>query len=103
MTNNNKDYINNSLTYKYFGKKVIKNKKLHNTLIAFEELLNIKKNIKKIFNTDDPQKIKKMIGKSINNTTVTIKDFEYSNLINKNYKKFYLKCKKILEEKKNEL
>ena len=99
---NNKKYILNSLSYKYFGNNLLKSKKLSDTLISLEELLNIKKNIKKMFNTDNPQEIKNLLGLEINNITVSIKDIKYVKLIDKKYKKIYIKCKKLLE-KRNEI
>lgn len=93
------DLITNSLTYKYFGKNLLKNKKYRDILISFEEILNIKKNIKKIFNTDDTVKIKELIGTSVNGKIITKKDFEYVQLINNTYDTLYAKCKKLLGEK----
>lgn len=88
----------NNLLKKYFNNNLLKNKKLKLTLMAFEEILKIKKNIKKIFNTTDPLKIKNMIGKKINDVEITEKDFQYSELIEKNYENLYKKCKKILKK-----
>lgn len=86
-----------NLLKKYFNKKLLKNKKLKLTLMAFEEILKIKKNIKKIFDTTDPLKIKNLIGKKINNIEVSKKDFDYSLLIEEKYQELYKKCKKILK------
>ncbi|HFL8819493.1 MAG TPA: hypothetical protein V7792_01230 [Candidatus Azoamicus sp. OHIO2] len=86
-----KNFIHTSLTYKYFGKKILKNKKTRDILITLEELLVIKKNIKKLFNTDNPREIKNLIGQTINNKIITERDFKYSNLIDQTYKKIYNK------------
>jgi len=94
------NFILNSKTYKFFDKKILKDKEVRDTLISFEELLNIKKNIRNMYNTDDPDKIKKLIGKEINGIMVTEKDFNYSLLIYNTYKNLYTKCKKLLEERK---
>lgn len=99
MTNEN-DFFLKSKTYKYFEKDMLEDKNKRDILIAFEELLNIKKNIKNMYNTNDPNEIKKMIGEKKNNIEITEKDYEYSLLIEEKYKDIYQKCKKILEEKK---
>lgn len=90
----------NSRVSKYFDKNILKDKQLRDTLVSFEELLTIKKNIKNMYDTNDPDKIKKLIGKSVNGITVTEKDFEYVLLISDTYKNLYNKCKKLLEDKK---
>lgn len=82
----------------FFKENIKKNKKNIKTLMSFEEILLIKKNIRKIYKTDNPEKIKNMIGKKINNICVTEKDFEYSQLINNTYNNLYEKCKNILEK-----
>lgn len=84
----------------FFKKNIVKNEENVKLLIAFEEILLIKKNIRKIFNTDDPEKIKTMIGKKVNNTKIVEKDFKYSELINNTYNDLYEKCKKLLEKSK---
>lgn len=93
MNQNNRKII----LKKYFNKNLLKNKKLKLTLMSFEEILKIKKNIKKIFNTTDPIKIKNMIGKKINNIEINEKDFNYALLIENKYQQLYKKCKKILK------
>lgn len=90
----------NSNAYKYFDKNVLTDKVVRDTLISFEELLSIKKNIRSIYNTDDPDEIKLLIGKTINSVKVTQKDFEYVLLIADTYKNLYCKCKKLLEDKR---
>ena len=94
------DFILNSKTYKFFDKSLLKDKEIRDTLISFEELLNIKKNIRSMYETDDPKKIKTLIGKEINGVVVTEKDFDYTILISNTYKNLYAKCKKILEDNK---
>ncbi|HIH2762312.1 MAG TPA: hypothetical protein ACYCC8_01350 [Candidatus Azoamicus sp.] len=56
------EIFSKSKTYKYFEKEVLNDKIKRDMLVSFEELLNIKKNIKNIYNTDDPNEIKKLIG-----------------------------------------
>ena len=56
---NENDFFLKSKTYKYFEKNLLKNKDIRDTLISLEELLNIKKNIKNIYNTNDQEEIKK--------------------------------------------
>lgn len=90
---------NTNLIQKYFKKYLNENKNLKDKILAFEEILIIKKNIRKIFNTDNPYEIKKLIGKNINNTNITEKDYKYAKLIDDTYKKIYIDCKKILEYK----
>lgn len=92
----NKNFIYESLAYKYFGKDLFKNKDLRDTLLALEELLIIKKNIRKIFNTDNPGKIEQLIGNKINNVIIQSKDAEYSKLIDDTYKKTHEHCKLLL-------
>jgi len=93
-----KDNVFKNRVSQYFGDKILEDKSIRDTLISFEELLNIKKNIRNMFNTDDPMKIKSFIGKKINNVLVTQKDFEYSFLIFNKYNELYLKCKKLLKK-----
>ncbi len=100
--NNNNQNIYNSLTHKYFDKNILKKEKIRDALISFEELLNIKKNIKKTFKTDKPDELKKLIGKKINNIIVQEKDFKYAKIIEDSYKKIYELCKKLLK-KENEI
>lgn len=92
------DFFLNSKTYKFFDKDILKDKEIRDTLISFEELLSIKKNIKSIYNTDDPDKIKMLIGKTINGIVVTEKDFNHALLIYNTYKNLYNKCRKLLKE-----
>ena len=61
MVNENEIFLK-SKTYKYFEKDILKDKTKRDILVAFEELLNIKKNIKNIYDTDNPDEIKKLIG-----------------------------------------
>lgn len=84
----------------FFKKNIIKNEENIKLLISFEEILLIKKNIRKIFDTDNPEQIKTMIGKKIKNINITEKDFEYANIIYESYNDLYEKCKKILEKSK---
>jgi len=95
---NENDFFLKSKTYNYFEKNLLKNKNIRDTLISLEELLNIKKNIKNIYNTDDPEEIKKNIGQTINNLTITDKDYEYAKLIDEKYKSIYEKSKTILNQ-----
>lgn len=94
------DVIFNSKAYKYFDKNLLKDKDLRDTLVSFEEVLSIKKNIRSMYNTDDPEKVKSLIGKNINGMEVKEKDYEYVLLIFNTYKNLYDKCKKLLEETK---
>lgn len=96
---NDNDFFLKSKTYKYFEKNILKDKNKRDILVAFEELLNIKKNIKNMYDTTDPNEIKKMIGEKKNNIDITEKDYEYALLIEEKYKDIYKKCKEILEEK----
>jgi len=90
----------NSKSYKYFDKDLFKDKTFRDTLVSFEELLTIKKNIRSMYNTDNPDEIKSFIGKSVNGIEIKDRDYEYVLLISNTYKTLYDKCKKILEEKK---
>lgn len=92
------DMFLKSKTYKYFEKKILNDKIKRDILVSFEELLNIKKNIKNIYDTDNPNEIKNLIGKIKKNITVTEKDYEYALLIDEKYKIIYKKCKEILQE-----
>ncbi|HIH2763273.1 MAG TPA: hypothetical protein ACYCC3_01305 [Candidatus Azoamicus sp.] len=94
---NENEIFSKSKTYKYFEKNILKDKTKRDILVSFEELLNIKKNIKQIFETDDPDEIKKIIGNEKKNITITEKDYEYALLIDEKYKTMYKKCKDILE------
>lgn len=94
------DVILNSRAYKYFDKNLLKDKDLRDTLVSFEEVLSIKKNIRSMYNTDDSEKVKSLIGKNVNGVEVKEKDYEYVLLISNTYKNLYDKCKKLLEEKK---
>lgn len=94
------DVILNSRAYKYFDKNLLKDKDLRDTLVSFEEVLSIKKNIRSMYNTDDSEKVKFLIGKNVNGVEVKEKDYEYVLLISNTYKNLYDKCKKLLEEKK---
>lgn len=96
---NEDEVILNSRVYKYFGKNILEDKFLRDTLISFEEVLSIKKNIRSMYNTDDPEKVKFLIGKTVNNIDVKMKDYEYVLLIFNTYKSLYNKCKKLLKEK----
>lgn len=90
------DVFLKSKAYKYFSSEMKDSKIIRDTLIAFEEVLNIKKNIRSIYNTDDPEKIKLLIGTDINGINVTNKDLNYVVLINDTYNTLYDKCKKLL-------
>lgn len=92
------DMFLKSKTYKYFEKKILNDKIKRDILVSFEELLNIKKNIKNIYDTDNPNEIKNLIGEKKKNITVTEKDYEYALLIDEKYKIIYKKCKEILQE-----
>jgi len=92
------DFFLNSKAYKYFDKNILKDKLVRDTLISFEEVLSIKKNIISMYNTDDPIKVKSLVGKTVNNLIITQKDFEYVLLISNTYNDLYSKCKKILED-----
>ncbi|HIH2762642.1 MAG TPA: hypothetical protein ACYCC7_01280 [Candidatus Azoamicus sp. MARI] len=92
------EIFSKSKTYKYFEKEVLNDKIKRDMLVSFEELLNIKKNIKNIYNTDDPNEIKTLIGEKKNNVLVTEKDYNYALLIEEKYKMMYEKCKEILDE-----
>lgn len=94
------DVIFNSKAYKYFDKNLLNDKDLRDTLVSFEEVLSIKKNIRSMYNTDDPEKVKFLIGTNINGMQVKEKDYEYVLLIFNTYKNLYNKCKKMLEEVK---
>lgn len=94
------DFLSKSKTYQYFEKKLLNDKKNRDLLVSLEELLNIKKNIKNIYNTDNPEEIKKLIGKKIKDIEVKQKDYEYSLIIDEKYKAIYEKCKEILEKNK---
>ncbi|HIH2763602.1 MAG TPA: hypothetical protein ACYCDB_01505 [Candidatus Azoamicus sp.] len=95
---NDNEIFSQSKTYKYFEKEMLKDKNKRDLLLSFEELLNIKKNIKNIYDTDNTREIKKLIGEKKNNTLITEKDYEYSLLIDEKYKLIYKKCKELLEE-----
>lgn len=92
------EIVLNSKAYKYFSNEMHNNKIIRDTLVAFEEVLNIKKNIRSIYNTDDPNKIKTLIGKTINGVNVTQKDCDYVLLIFNTYVDLYEKCKKLLNK-----
>lgn len=87
-----------SKAYKYFSQEMIESKVIRDTLISFEEILNVKKNIRRIYNTDDPNNIKMLIGKTVNGVCVTQKDFDYVLLIFNTYAALYDKCKKLLSK-----
>lgn len=95
MIDENKIFFK-SKAYKYFNSEMLENKVIRDTLVAFEEVLHIKKNIRSIYNTDNPDSVKLLIGKNINGISVTEKDFEYVLLIFNTYNALYDKCKKIL-------
>lgn len=97
---NNDNFFLKSKTYKYFEKNLLKDKNKRDLLVSFEELLNIKKHIRNIYKTDDPEDIKKLIGQNIKNLIVKEKDYEYALLINNKYKEIYEKCKFFLDELK---
>lgn len=92
------DIFLKSKTYKYFEKKILNDKTKRDMLVSFEELLNIKKNIKNIYDTDNPNEIKKLIGEKKKNITVSKKDYDYALLIDEKYKIIYKKCKDMLQE-----
>lgn len=96
MVNENEIFLK-SKTYKYFEKDILKDKTKRDILVAFEELLNIKKNIKNIYDTDNPDEIKKLIGGKKKNIVISQKDYEYALLIDDKYKIMYKKCKELLE------
>ncbi len=89
-----------SKSYKLFGKRMLIDKNLRDTLISFEEILNIKKNIRLIYGTDDPSEIEKLIGKKINNVIVSNKDYDYALIILNAYNDLYKKCKDLLVNNK---
>lgn len=93
------DIFQDSKSYKLFYKEMSKNKILRDTLISFEEILNIKKNIRTMYNTDDPNELKSLIGKTINSMVVTEKDYDYALLIHDTYNNLYEKCKLLLGKK----
>jgi len=93
---NNDESLLQSNSKKFFAKEMSKNKILRDTLISFEEILNIRKNIRIIYNVDEPEKIKSLIGQTINKHTVIDKDYEYVLLIDNTYKKLYNECKSLL-------
>lgn len=92
------EFFLKSKSYKYFSAEMKENKIIRDTLIAFEEVLNIKKNIRSIYNTDDPEKVKMLIGTIVNGVSVTKKDFDYVLLIYNTYNGLYDKCKKLLND-----
>ncbi|HFL8824354.1 MAG TPA: hypothetical protein V7791_01575 [Candidatus Azoamicus sp. OHIO1] len=93
------DVFQNSKSYKVFYKEMSKNKVLRDTLVSFEEILNIKKNIRIMYNTDDPIELKKLIGKTVNSIIVTDKDYDYVILVCNTYNNLYEKCKLLLGNK----
>lgn len=94
--NKNNEFFLKSRAYKYFSTEMRDNKSIRDMLIAFEEILNIKKNIRNMYNTDDPNNVKDLIGKTVNGIVVTKKDFDYVLLIFNTYVNLYDKCKKVL-------
>lgn len=99
--NKNEKHFFDSKVLKYFDKNLLKNKIIRDTLISFEEILSIRKNIRIIYGTDNPDDIKLLIDKKINNIMVSQKDFDYVLLINNTYHDLYHKCKNLLEDIKN--
>jgi len=97
----NDDFLLKSKSYSFFNKEISKNKSLRDALVSFEEVLNIRKNIRIMYNTDDPIKIKSFIGQVINGNKVIEKDYEYVLLIDDTYKKLYEKCKNLLNSKES--
>ncbi len=93
---NEKTEVLNSKAYQYFNVEMNESKVVRDTLVAFEEVLNIKKNIRSMYNTDKPDEVKALIGKTINGVNVTQKDFDYVLLIYNTYISLYDKCKKLL-------
>lgn len=94
---NENEIFSKSKTYKYFEKEILNDKTKRDILVSFEELLNIKKNIKNIYDTDNPDEIKKLIGEKKNNILITEKDYEYSLLIDEKYRIIYKECKDMLD------
>lgn len=92
----NDDIFINSKAYKLFGKEMLQDKELRDNLISLEEVLNIKRNINIMYNTDNPIEIKNLIGQTVNNIEVTKKDYEYALLIHNTYNSLYTKCRDIL-------
>ncbi len=92
----NDDIFINSRAYKLFGKEMLKDKELRDNLISLEEVINIKRNINIMYNTDDPENIKDLIGKIVNGIKVNKKDYEYALLIHETYTSLYDKCRDIL-------
>lgn len=94
----NDDLFLKSKAYKYFNKEMIESKLIRDSLVAFEEVLNIRRNIRNIYNTDNPDEVKLLIGKTINGVIVKYKDFEYVLLIYNTYINLYESCKKLLNK-----
>jgi hypothetical protein len=94
--NYEKELFIKSRAYKYFNDEVKKDKTLRDSLISLEELLNIKKNIRQIYNTDNPKEIIKLIGMNINGIMVSKKDVKYAEVISNTYNIIYEKCKILL-------
>ncbi len=94
---NENEIFSKSKTYKYFEKEILNDKTKRDILVSFEELLKIKKNIKNIYDTDNPDEIKKLIGEKKNNILITEKDYEYSLLIDEKYRIIYKECKDMLD------
>lgn len=94
----NDDLFLKSKAYKYFNKEMIESKLIRDSLVAFEEVLNIRRNIRSIYNTDNPDEVKLLIGKTINGVIIKYKDFEYVLLIYNTYINLYESCKKLLNK-----
>lgn len=80
---------------KMFSNEIKKDLKLKNLLLKLEYISKIKKKIRNIFGTDDPNILLTLVGKKINGSDVVIEYEAYTNLriIVDEYEKIYTECK----------
>lgn len=90
---------------KFFAKEIIEQPELRNVLNAYTEIMEIKRDIRTVCDVDDPEAIKMLVGKKINNVEITQKFYEHAKTVDEAYQELYQKCKELLAtlgEKKND-
>lgn len=77
-----------------YSDEIAKNPELGEALAEYEAIMEVKRDIRKVCETDEPEEIKEMIGQTINDFEITEETYQHALAIDNTYKELYEKCKK---------
>ena len=82
----------------FYADVIARNPEFGDVLEDYTQVTEIKRDVRRVFDVDDPEEIKKLIGTNVRGFEVTDETYRHAVLVEQEHERLYQRCKELMRE-----